>query len=72
MIKNANELQEFINSVRKKAFEDVTKLIQSDAVNKAEDGFILMYEEDLVRLIQGLDTSKIKKEEEEAESDNLA
>jgi hypothetical protein len=72
MIKNANELQEFINSVRKKAFEDVVKLIQSDAVRKDVNGFIMIYDDDLIELIQGLDTAKIKKEEAEAEIDNIA
>ena len=74
MIKNANELQEFINSVRKKAFEDVAKLIQSDAVTKDDAGFLLMHEEDLVKLIQGIDAAKIKKQKEEAEAeiDNIA
>ena len=74
MIKNAHELQEFINSVRKKAFEDVATLINSNIVTKDDTGFIVMYEEDLIKLIQGLDTAKIKKqkEESEAELDNLS
>ena len=74
MIKNAHELQEFINSVRKKAFEDVARLIDSDAVRKDPNGFIMMYDDDLIGLINAIDTAKIKKqkEESEAELDNLS
>jgi hypothetical protein len=74
MIKNANELQEFINSVRKKAFEDVIALIKSDAVTKDEDGFVIMSERDLVERINKIESAKLKKQKEdmEVESDNLA
>ena len=74
MIKNAHELQEFINSVRKKAFEDVARLIDSDAVRKDPNGFIMMYDDDLIGLINAIDAAKIKKqkEESEAELDNLS
>ena len=71
----AKELQEFINSVRAKAFEDVANLINSDAVRKDVNGFIMMYDDDLVDLINKIDSAKIKKqkkEESELEGDNLA
>lgn len=72
MIKNARELQEFINSVRKKAFEDVATLINSDAVEKDSYGNILISEDGLIRLIKSIDTAKLKKQKEEEETDNLA
>lgn len=74
MIKNAKELQEFINSVRKKAFEDVISLINSESVTKDDDGFVLIYQEDLIQLVLAIDAAKLKKQREEAEeeTDNLA
>jgi len=74
MIKNANELQEFINSVRKKSFEDVANLIKSDAVEKDPYGNILISQDSLISLIKSIDSAKLKKQKEEAEAeiDNLA
>jgi hypothetical protein len=74
MIKNANELQEFINSVRKKAFEDVANLIKSDAVEKDPYGNVLISQDGLIGLIQSIDAAKLKKQKEEEEDgiDNLA
>ena len=74
MIKNAHELQEFINSVRKKAFEDVANLIKSDVVPKGDYGDLMIKADGLIKLINAIDTDKLKKEKEkvEFESDNLA
>lgn len=66
MIKNAKELQEFISSIRAKAFEEVTNLIKSEAVTKDDTGFILMYVDDLIGLINAIDAAKPKQKKVES------
>jgi hypothetical protein len=69
---SAKELQEFINSIRAKAFEDVASLIKSDAVTKGDYNLLMIDANDLIELINSIDSAKLKKQkEEETELDNL-
>jgi hypothetical protein len=61
-LNTADALAAFIKSVRAKALEDVINLIKSDAVLKDENGWIMIYESELSKLIMEIDSNKLKKQ----------
>lgn len=61
----SHDLREVIYSIRAKLLEEVTNLINSNCVNKDSNGFIMMYDEDLIKLIQEIDSARMKQKAEE-------
>ena len=60
-LNTADALQAFIESIKAKTIEEIVDLIKSDAVTKDNDGFIRMYDSELVKLILESDANKAKK-----------
>jgi hypothetical protein len=63
MYLSAESLKELLESTRAKAFEDVGNLIRSDAVTKGDYDYLQIHADDLIELINTLDSVKTEQEE---------
>jgi hypothetical protein len=63
MYLSAKTMAELIESIRAKAFEDVANLIRSDTVTKGDYDYLQIHADDLIELINSLDSANTEQEE---------